>query len=155
MKKYKNPIPTVDIIIEIENQIVLIERKDNPPGIALPGGYINEGETAETAAIREAKEETGLDIELDELFYVYSDPRRDPRQHTLTVVYTARAQGIPHAGDDAKRAFLAPIDGLPGNLAFDHARILSDYIVFRTAGRRPSPEDYRKFANEKDSAVKH
>ncbi|HBK22669.1 MAG TPA: NUDIX hydrolase, partial [Planktothrix sp. UBA10369] len=103
---YRNPTPTVDIIIELidrpDRPIVLIERKNPPLGWAIPGGFVDYGESVETAAIREAKEETGLDVELIEQFYVYSDPNRDPRQHTLSVVFLATAIGQPQAADDAK-----------------------------------------------------
>ncbi|MDH5657325.1 MAG: NUDIX hydrolase [Spirochaetia bacterium] len=136
---FKNPAPTVDIIIEIGSEIVLIERKNPPYGYAIPGGFIDEGESAELAAVREAKEETGLDVDLTDLLYVYSDPLRDPRKHTLSIVYTASAQGTPFAGDDAKRAFLCRPDQLPEDLVFDHSRILGDYAIFKKTGKRPQP----------------
>src|SRR6187399_3003309 len=103
-EKLRNPLLTVDIIIEIDGKIVLIERKNPPHGWALPGGFIDYGESAEDAAVREAKEETRLDVELIEQFHVYSDPARDPRQHTISTVFIARAEGKPEGGDDAKRA---------------------------------------------------
>ncbi len=130
---YQNPIPTVDIIIELERRgIVLIERKNPPYGWAIPGGFVDYGESLERAAIREAKEETGLDIELITQFHTYSDPRRDPRHHTITTVYIARAKGIPKAGDDAKGIGIFTEKDLPKDLVFDHERILKDYFSYRT-----------------------
>ena len=100
---YKNPVPTVDIIIETEGEkIVLIERKNPPFGWALPGGFVDYGESLEEAAVREAREETALDVNLVRQMHTYSDPNRDPRRHTLSTVFIARAQGTPRAGDDAK-----------------------------------------------------
>ena len=117
--------------------IVLIRRRNPPPGWALPGGFIDYGESAEQAVVREAREETGLDIKLLELFHVYSDPRRDPRQHTLAVVFIARAAGTPRAGDDASAVAVVREGEMPSPLAFDHARILSEYFTYRSTGRRP------------------
>ena len=129
--KYRNPIPTVDIIIETNGGIVLIERRNPPHGWAIPGGFLDWGETVEHCAIREAREETGLAVHLESLFYVYSDPERDPRQHTITTVFIASATGAPVADDDAKRAGTFTADTLPEPLAFDHARILDDYFRYR------------------------
>lgn len=140
-KEYRNPTPTVDVIIEVPGGIVMIERGGTPGGWALPGGFHDEGETAEQAAVREAKEETGLDIQLLELLYVYSDPRRDPRKHTISVVYTAKADGTPQAGDDAKAAAVIDPENPPGPIAFDHASILADYLRFKREGRRPLPSE--------------
>lgn len=126
---YQNPIPTVDIIIEIGSDIVLIERKNPPYGWAIPGGYIDYGESVEHAAVREAKEETSLDIELVSLLGVYSEPDRDPRHHTISTVFIAKAKGKPVASDDAKQIGLYQKETLPKNLAFDHAKILSDYFL--------------------------
>ncbi|MEB3826356.1 NUDIX hydrolase [Phormidium sp. CCY1219] len=139
---YRNPIPTVDIIIELvdfpNRPIVAIERLNPPYGWALPGGFVDYGESVETAAVREAKEETGLDVELLEQFHVYSDPNRDPRKHTLSVVFVARAMGTPQASDDAKNLeIFHPNDGLPENLCFDHDRILQDYCNYRFHNFRP------------------
>ncbi|VXD11978.1 NUDIX domain-containing protein [Planktothrix paucivesiculata] len=138
---YRNPAPTVDIIIELSDRparpIVLIERKNPPFGWAIPGGFVDYGESVETAAIREAKEETGLDIELIEQFYVYSDPSRDPRQHTLSVVFLATAIGEPQAADDAKHLELFEPWRIPQNLCFDHDRILKDYWRYRHYKIRP------------------
>ena len=129
VKPFRNPLPTVDIIIEYEEKIVLIYRKNYPQGWALPGGFIEYGETAEQAAIREAKEETNLDIDLLYLLGCYSDPKRDPRFHTITVVYVAKGKGIPKAKDDAKDVGLFKINEIPWNeLVFDHAQILKDYL---------------------------
>jgi 8-oxo-dGTP diphosphatase len=134
----KGPAPTADVIIEIAGGgIVLVARRFPPPGWALPGGFIDVGETAEAAAIREAREETGLDVTLIDLLHVYSDPRRDPRQHTLSTVYIATATGVPHAGDDAADAQIFAPDALPAPLAFDHATILADYVRFKRTGKRP------------------
>jgi ADP-ribose pyrophosphatase YjhB (NUDIX family) len=123
---YRNPVPTVDIIIGYEGGIVLVLRKNPPPGWALPGGFVDYGETVEAAAIREAREETGLDLADLRQFGVYSDPGRDPRQHTITTVFTAKGAGTMKAGDDAARVQVFGLEALPG-LAFDHARILGDY----------------------------
>lgn len=127
-ERYRNPFPTVDIIIEIEERILLIERLNQPLGWALPGGFVDYGETLETAAVREAHEETGLVLEDLQQFRAYSDPNRDPRQHNISMVFTAKAYGQPEAGDDAKNAQLFPLDQLPTPLCFDHAQILQDYI---------------------------
>jgi 8-oxo-dGTP diphosphatase len=137
---YKNPTPTVDIIIETaEGRVVLIRRKNPPHGWALPGGFVDYGETLAAAARREAREETGLDVELTELFHCYSDPKRDARLHTVSTVFVARASGAPQAGDDAAGVGTFALGELP-DLAFDHATILSDYRAYRASGRRPPPE---------------
>jgi ADP-ribose pyrophosphatase YjhB (NUDIX family) len=128
---HKNPIPTVDIIIELKGGVVLIKRKNPPEGWALPGGFVDYGETLEYAAAREAKEETGLDIELVRQFHTYSDPRRDPRHHTITTVFVAKAQGAAIAGDDAKEAGVFQKEALPDKIAFDHKEILNDYFSRR------------------------
>lgn len=149
--RWRNPIPTVDVIIELDQGIVLIRRANPPEGWALPGGFVDEGETVEAAAHREAMEETGLEVELTALLHVYSDPSRDPRQHTMSTVFTARAAGVPTARDDAAEVLcmsmielgrvLAGDSALPGglSLAFDHAHILRDFLAFRETGRRPFP----------------
>ena len=133
----------VDIIIapaDRPNQpIVLIERRNPPHGYALPGGFVDVGERLEQAAVREAREETGLDVRLTALLGCYSDPRRDPRGHTVSAVYTAEAIGKPRAMDDAKALDIYPPEHLPSPLAFDHALILQDYLRFRTRGERPPP----------------
>ena len=125
---YKNPTPTVDIIIEINNGIVLIERKNEPHGWALPGGFVDYGESYETAAIREAQEETGLTVELVRQFHTYSNPERDPRQHTASTVFIATADGTPQGADDALQAQVFTRDHLP-LLVFDHAQIVEDYFT--------------------------
>jgi 8-oxo-dGTP diphosphatase len=127
----RNPYPTVDIIIETDGGIVLIERKNPPHGWALPGGFVDWGESLEEAAVREAKEETSLDVRLVRQFHTYSDPARDPRHHTITTVYIARASGTPHAKDDAKAAGVFAEGTLPSPLAFDHAAILADYYTHK------------------------
>ncbi|MGO9569152.1 MAG: NUDIX domain-containing protein [Desulfomonilaceae bacterium] len=126
---YRNPIPAADVIIRVGQSIVLIKRKNPPHGWALPGGFIDYGEAAEHAALREAKEETGLDVEQLELFGVYSAPDRDPRFHTLSVVFTGSAQGVPEAADDAADIGLFVQDTLPLPLAFDHAKILEEFFA--------------------------
>lgn len=131
IETYKNPVPTVDIIIIYGDGIVLIERKNPPHGWALPGGFVDYGEDLETAAVREAREETGLTITLTGQFHTYSDPRRDPRLHTITTVYTARGTGTLRAGDDAVNARVYTRDNLP-DLAFDHSKILQDYFLNNT-----------------------
>jgi 8-oxo-dGTP diphosphatase len=123
---YRNPTPTVDIIIEIGDAIVLIERKNPPYGWALPGGFVDYGESYEKAAVREAEEETGLSVTDLRQFHTYSDPDRDPRQHTASTVFIGISSGKPKAGDDAAKAELFTLENLP-KLAFDHARILADY----------------------------
>ncbi|GJL77533.1 MAG: NUDIX hydrolase [Nitrospinaceae bacterium] len=129
MKKYRNPVPTVDIIIQLgKNAIVLIERANPPHGWALPGGYVDYGESLEEAAVREAKEETSLDIELLSQFHTYSDPQRDSRQHNISTVFVARSSGIPKGATDARRADVFFEDSLPGPLVFDHSQILRDYF---------------------------
>ena len=130
----RNPVPTVDVIIEYEGGIVLVERRNPPPGWALPGGYIDYGESAEDAAVREAREETGLDISALSQFRVYSDPKRDCRMHTITIVFVARGEGKLVAGDDARRAVAVSPESLPERMAFDHRRIISDYAA-AAAGR--------------------
>ena len=124
--KPRNPLLTVDIIIEVGDGIVLVERKNPPLGWALPGGFVDYGETLEAAAIREALEETRLRITLGPQFHTYSDPGRDPRHHTVSTVFLASAEGEPMGGDDAKQARIFRPDHLP-HLVFDHARILHDY----------------------------
>ena len=126
---YKNPIPTVDIIIELESGIVFIKRANPPFGWALPGGYVDYGESLEEAACREALEETGLKIELLGQFHTYSDPLRDTRQHNISTVFIAKAEGQLQPGSDAKMAevFTAP----PQPLVFDHSIILKDYLKWR------------------------
>lgn len=136
---YRNPVPTVDVVIFVpgptpkEDGVVLIERLNPPPGWALPGGFVDYGESCEHAAVREMKEETGLDVKLTGLLGVYSDPGRDPRHHTMSVVYTGVAEDISKlkAGDDAGKAQIFPLGKWP-ELAFDHGAILEDFLAQHT-----------------------
>ncbi|NIM92034.1 MAG: NUDIX domain-containing protein [Candidatus Aminicenantes bacterium] len=133
MKKHRNPVPTVDIIIEIKREgsslgIVLIKRKNPPHGWALPGGFVDYGESLEEAALREAKEETSLDVELKGQLHTYSDPARDPRQHTISTVFMAESEGEPKAQDDAAEIGVFTPEEIDFPLAFDHQEILADYI---------------------------
>lgn len=137
MTSYKNPVPTVDCIIELAGErVVLIRRKNPPLGWALPGGFVDEGERLDLAAVREVKEETGLSVELVEQFFTYSDPQRDPRRHTLSTVYIGRAEGEPQGADDAAEARAFPLDALPEPLCFDHGTILADYRAYKRTGQR-------------------
>ena len=129
IEKYQNPIPTVDIIIEIETKgILLIKRKNPPYGWAIPGGFVDYGESLEETAIREAKEETNLNVKLIRQFHTYSDPKRDPRHHSISTVYIANAKGIPKAKDDALEIGVFNESNLPDGIAFDHHSILDDYF---------------------------
>ena len=138
---FRNPTPTVDIIIEMIDQphrpIILIERQNEPYGWALPGGFVDYGESVETAAIREAMEEVSLEVNLIEQFHVYSKPDRDPRQHTLSIVFLATATGDAIASDDAKNLGIYLPWEIPSNLCFDHGDILNDYLQYRNYGIRP------------------
>lgn len=142
MTQYRNPKPTVDVLCEIAGRpgsIVLIRRAHEPRGWALPGGFVDEGEWLADAAAREAKEETGLDVTITELFHCYSDPERDPRQHTVSTVFCATARGEPAGADDAAEAGVFTEDTLPSPIVFDHATIVADYYGYRRTGRRPPP----------------
>ncbi|HCP44433.1 MAG TPA: NUDIX hydrolase [Deltaproteobacteria bacterium] len=142
LSKPRNPYPTVDVIVELgRGLIVLVRRKNEPLGWALPGGFIDYGESSEDAARREVLEETGLRVELKEFLAVYSHPDRDPRHHTMTVVYIARPVGGagPRAGSDAAEVEAFSVDELPDDMAFDHGTILQDYKAFRAIGLRPGP----------------
>ncbi len=132
IRDYKNPLPTVDIIIEIDGGIVLIERGHDPKGWALPGGFVDYGETLEAAAIREAFEETSLSISGLRLLGCYSDPSRDKRRHTISTVYVAKGEGVLQAGDDAATARVFSKDALPSGLCFDHDRIIKEYLQSNT-----------------------
>lgn len=134
MRRPVTPALTVDVVVELVDRpgrpFVLIERRNPPPGFALPGGFVDVGETVEDAARREALEETGLSVALTRLLGVYSDPARDPRLHTVSIVYVGEARGEPHAGSDAALVRITTLDDLP-SLAFDHAKILADYARSR------------------------
>lgn len=129
VKQYRNPVPTVDIIIELDSGIVLIERRNEPFGWALPGGFVDYGESLESAAVREAREETSLEISNLRLLGCYSDPARDDRMHTISTVYIATGRGIPRAADDALNLAIFTPASIPERLCFDHARILADYAA--------------------------
>ncbi len=135
----KCPSLAADVVIEVDRRIVLIERKNFPFGWALPGGFVEVGEAVEEAAVREAFEETSLAVELTALLGVYSRPDRDPRGHTVTVVYVGRSQGTPKARDDASNVALFSAEDLPHPLAFDHAQVLADYREFLLTDRAPAP----------------
>jgi ADP-ribose pyrophosphatase YjhB (NUDIX family) len=129
MAVYRNPVPTVDIIIEVDGgKIILIKRKNDPVGWAIPGGFVDYGESLEEAAIRDAREETSLDVTLVEQMHTYSRPDRDPRQHTISTVYIVKGRGLPRAADDAAEIGAFTQDSLPDPLMFDHKEILSDYF---------------------------
>lgn len=134
----KTPYLTTDGIIELyEGEtfkgIVLIERSNDPKGLAIPGGFVDVGESVEDALVREMKEETNLDVQISRLLGVYSDPKRDPRFHTASVVFIAKAQGQPKGGDDAKDAKLYALEEIPmDQLVFDHGAILKDYLSQRS-----------------------
>ena len=146
--EYRNPTPTVDVVVYRKNpeltfiEVLLIERANTPHGWALPGGFVDEWEMVETAAIREVKEETGLKISLDELLYVYSNPKRDTRQHNVSIVFTTELspddEPTPRAGDDAQQAKFFNIKSVP-KLVFDHAKILDDFETWLRTGKRPNP----------------
>ena len=142
--EYDNPVPTVDIIITMEGgEIVLIKRKNYPYGWALPGGFVDYGETVEQAAAREALEETSLVVTGLRQFRVYSEPDRDPRQHTLSVVFTAHGTGLPTAADDAADVAVFAKENLPTPIAFDHEKILADYFAVPTG--KNNVQEYKRF----------
>jgi 8-oxo-dGTP diphosphatase len=134
----KTPLLTVDVIIRYQDGIILIERKNAPPGWALPGGFVEIGESLEDAAVREAKEETSLDVTLVEQFHAYSKPDRDPRFHTASVVFIGNGSGILVGRDDARKAAVFTETVLPGQIAFDHSRIISDYFSYLKTGKKPA-----------------
>jgi len=141
----KTPLLTVDVIIKFQGGIILIERKNPPPGWALPGGFVDVGESVEEAAVREAKEETSLNVCLVEQFHVYSNPGRDPRFHTVSVVFIGEGKGDLQGRDDARRAAVYRAAELPETIAFDHRQILHDYFRYCETGLKPdlSPERRR------------
>lgn len=133
---HRNPLPTVDCVILLPDQrIVLVRRKNPPLGWALPGGFVDVGESLPAAAAREAKEETGLDVELIEQLFTYGDPGRDPRHHTISTVFLARATGQPVGADDAAEARAFAPDELPP-LVFDHETIVADALRYLRTGER-------------------
>ena len=138
MPKPVTPLLAADALIELLDHpgrpFVLIERANPPYGWAVPGGFVDIGETIEHAAVREAKEETSLSVQLTTLLGIYSDPARDPRNHTVTAVYIAQAHGSPVAADDAKNCGIFSFENLPDQLAFDHAQVLADYQQYRNSG---------------------
>lgn len=137
--QYRNPTPTVDALIyDPQRGIILIERRNEPHGYALPGGFIDYGESAEDAAVREALEETGLEVRLTGLLGVYSAPKRDPRFHTMSVVYMAELayEGAkPCGGDDAASAAFFALDALPEPIVFDHTKIIQDFVASLTTDK--------------------
>lgn len=134
----RNPLLTVDIIIQCQGGIVLIERKNPPHGWALPGGFVDYGESLEAAAIREALEETCMRISLKEQMHTYSNPKRDPRHHTVSTVFIATAGGVPQAADDARNAQIFTSENLPSPIVFDHPAILRDYFAYQNGTSRLS-----------------
>ena len=140
----KTPYVTADIIIRYQGGIVLIERKNEPAGWALPGGFVEIGESVEEAAVREAREETSLDVALVEQFYTYSKPERDPRFHTVTVVFIGIGAGTLKGRDDARRAEVFGPNNLPEQIAFDHRKIINDYYRYLATGVRPRSREVRK-----------
>jgi ADP-ribose pyrophosphatase YjhB (NUDIX family) len=137
MMDLKTPLLTVDIVIRYRGGIVLIERKNAPHGWALPGGFVDIGESLEDAAMRESKEETSLETRLIEQFHAYSDPHRDSRFHTVSVVFIADGDGILQGKDDAKKADIFSEQELPDGIVFDHRKIISDYFYYIKSGKRP------------------
>ncbi len=136
MPARESPAPTVDVVIQLPgDRVVLVKRRNPPHGWALPGGFVDLGEPLAVAAAREALEETGLRVELTEQFHAYSDPRRDPRRHTISTVFLGRAEGEPRGGDDAAEAVAFPWTALP-DLVFDHAEILADVRRYLLTGAR-------------------
>jgi len=140
MTAFRNPAPTVDAVILVpDDRVVLVRRRNPPLGWAIPGGFVDEGEPLEAAATREAAEETGLGVTLLEQFHTYSDPARDPRRHTISTVFLASASGEPRGGDDADEARAFAWDALPSPIVFDHREILADVRRYLLTGARRRP----------------
>ena len=139
MARPQTPLLAVDVIVEIGTppRVVLVQRRNPPNGWAIPGGFVDIGETVAQAARRELLEETALEVELTELLGCYSNPTRDPRGHIVSIVFVGRAEGTPRAGDDAGGAELVDPES-PPPLVFDHAQVLADYRALRASGRRPA-----------------
>jgi len=137
MADFRNPAPTVDVVILLTgDRVVLVRRKNPPRGWAIPGGFVDEGERLDVAAAREASEETGLSVTLLEQFHSYSDPARDRRRHTISTVYLATAAGQPRGGDDAAEARAFAWSALPDPIVFDHREILADVRRYLLTGAR-------------------
>lgn len=139
----KTPYLATDGIVEIWDAsnkflgIVLIERKNPPLGLALPGGFVDVGERVEEALVREMREEISLDVFVQYLLGIYSDPARDPRFHTASAVYVAKASKMPQAADDAKKAYVFSLNAIPfDKLVFDHKKILEEYLAVRAQAQR-------------------
>ncbi len=133
----KTPYLSVDGIIKLYNKddkfqgIVFIQRLNPPYGIALPGGFVDIGESVEDALVREMKEEVSLDVKIESLLGIYSNPKRDPRFHTASAVYICKAYGEPKAADDAKEVYMYSLDEIPfDKLVFDHAEIMRDFLKY-------------------------
>ena len=138
LDRFDQPRLTVDaVVFNPAGEILLIERGHPPPGWALPGGFVDAGETLQEAVIRELREETALSARSASQFFTYSDPVRDPRHHTVSTVFLVEADGIPRGGDDARTARFFPLEELPAPIAFDHRSVLEDVIRFRQTGARP------------------
>ena len=137
IKTWQRPAVTVDMLILLDSRLVLVSRRNEPLGWALPGGYVDYGERLESAARREAMEETRLTLLDLEQFHTYSDPDRDARQHSVSTVFLARAEGTPVAGDDAAEVRLFDLADVPHPLAFDHSRMVRDLEAFLRTGQRP------------------
>lgn len=138
MSRPVTPLLAADVLIRLRHdpdRVVLIERRNEPLGLAIPGGFVDVGERLETAAVREAQEETSLDVELECLLGIYSDPARDPRGHTVTAVYIAWADGEPRAADDARAIVMAEPADRSLKLVFDHRLVLDDYLSWLQNGR--------------------
>ena len=143
MSRPVTPVIAADVIVQLpdhgEDSVVLIERLNPPHGWAIPGGFVDVGESVEDAAVRELREETSLEVELTALLGLYSKPDRDPRGHTVTAVYLGVSDGVPQAADDAKNVVVVSVNNLPAPLAFDHEQVLADYRRYLQTGQVPAP----------------